>query len=314
MNSIERKSKNKLIFYICGISIPLLQFLFFYVFIVFDSVLMAFQTLEMYTGKVLGFTVNNFVEVFKAFFSGGTNIDPSQTDMLSVFKNSVILFFISILIGSPLNILFSNYLYKKKAGYKFFQIMLFVPQILSAVVMSRVYVFFAGDGVGDIGKLFGVTINNLLGSEDPNRQYIWLLVFRFWTMFGGGVLMYTSTMSGIPVEVVESAELDGITPFKELIFITLPMIYPTFVTFMVVNVASIFTDQMHLYTFYGQTTNATGKLTLGYYIYAKAAAWNGQWGDGFSYLSALGVVLSAIAIPLTLGAKRLLEKIGPSFE
>ena len=44
--------------------------------------------------------------------------------------------------------------YKKKDGYKFFQIMLFVPQILSAVVMSRVYVFFAGDGVGDIGKLF----------------------------------------------------------------------------------------------------------------------------------------------------------------
>ena len=132
-------------------------------------------------------------------------------------------------------------------------------------------------------------------------------------MFGGSVLVYTSTMSGIPTEVVESAQLDGITPFKELIYITMPMIYPTFVTFMLVNVAALFTDQMHLYTFYG-TTSGSLAPTLGYYIFKSADEWSSRLGNNYAYLSALGVTLSAIAIPLTFGAKKLLEKIGPSFE
>ena len=312
MNSIERKSKSKLIFYICGISIPLLQFLFFYIFIVFDSVLMAFQTLEQYSTIATGFTLKNFAEVFKAFF--GTPTVDSSTKLFGVFKNSLLLYVISLLFATPLNILFSNYLYKKRAGHKVFQIMLFLPQILSSVVMSRIFMFFASQGLNEVAKVFGGTIPNLLSKQDPNRQFIWLMVFRFWAMFGGSVLVYTSTMSGIPVEVVESAELDGITPVKELFHITLPMIYPTFVTFMVVNVASIFTDQMHLYTFYGATTDSVGKMSMGYYIFAKTMAWNSEQGEKFAYLSALGVTLSAIAIPTTLLAKKLLEKIGPSFE
>lgn len=309
MNSIERKNKNKLIFYICGISIPLLQFLFFYVFIVFDSILMAFQVLDE-QGTVLGFTVNNFVEVFKVFL--GKSTVEKDIYLLGVLKDSIILFFVSILFGSTSNILFSNYLYKKKAGHKFFQIVLFIPQILSAVVMSRVYMYFVTQGVGDIGALFGLKIFSLM--KDSLSKFIWLIVFSLWSGFGAGVLMYTSTMSGIPVEVVESAQLDGITPFKELIFITMPMIYPTFVTFMVVNVASIFTNQMHLYTFYGQNIDSVGgHSTLGYYLFARAAMWDGSW-DKYAYLSALGVVLSLVAIPLTLGTKKLLEKVGPSFE
>ena len=142
------------------------------------------------------------------------------------------------------------------------------------------------------------------------------MVFSIWSGFGTGVLMYASTMSGISKEIVESAELDGITPFKELLYITIPMIYPTLVTFMVVGVAGIFTNEMSLYLFNGNFGATQDIYTIGYYLFKEARIAGGslQDFDKFTYLSAFGLMLSVIAIPLTFVVKWLLEKFGPSVE
>ena len=230
------------------------------------------------------------------------------------FLNSFKSYFFQLIFCTGLGVLFSNYIYKKNFGHKFFQIILFLPKILSAVVLAVVFTYCLNEGAVLIAKkLFDTKITALLFSEQTKFNYV--LFFTIWSSFGTGVLMYTSTMSGISREVVESAQLDGITPLKELIFITLPMIYPTLTTFLVVNFAAIFTDQMNLYTFYGMSGSPKENWTVGYYIYKEAQLASGysDWQQ-FAYLSAFGLILSAVAIPTTLVFKRFLEKIGPSFE
>ncbi|MBO4594750.1 MAG: sugar ABC transporter permease, partial [Clostridia bacterium] len=155
-----------------------------------------------------------------------------------------------------------------------------------------------------------------MGGTDP--KFVVMMIFTIWSGFGTAVLIYTSTMSGIPTEVVESAKLDGITPFKELIFITMPMIYPTFVTFMLVNFAALFTNEMSMFLMFNyDTSRSRGDSTIGYFLFARAYMANHDGIQGLSemsYLSAFGILLSIIAIPLTFLVKRLLEKFGPSFE
>lgn len=301
----KQKNVGKLIFYICGLALPILQFVIFYVIVNFDTILLAFQNYDRVSNSYF-FSLSNFPQVWKDVF--GKNPEYSLKD---AFLNSFKYYFVSLVFCTGLGLLFSNYIYKKCFGNKFFQIILFLPKILSVVVLSVVFIYALNDGVPAIvEKVLNKDIRGLFTNNDTKFNYI--LAFTIWSSFGTGVLMYTSTMTGISQEIVESAQLDGITPLKEFIYITLPMIYPTLSTFLVVNFAAIFTDQMNIYTFY-QYNAPQEHWTVGYYIYQRAqlaSAYNDY--QQYAYLSAFGLILSAIAIPTTLLFKRILEKVGPS--
>ena len=308
MNGIEKKDRRKLLFYICGISLPVVHFVVFYVIVNFNSVMMAFQNYDVYENKFF-FSLSNFSNVWKDIFKG------HGEGLGAAFLNSLKYYAVSVVFSTGFNILFSNYIYKKNFGHRFFQITLFLPKILSAAVLSVVFMHLLNEGAQNVVKeLFGRRINGLLSNELTKFNYI--MLFTIWSGFGTGVLMYTSTMSGISCEVVESAQLDGITPFKELVYITIPMIYPTLVTFMVVNFSAIFTEEMSLYLFYGYFGGQTlDNMTIGYYLFkeARLAQSFSDYGR-YTYLSAFGLMLSAVAIPLTFAFKKFLEKVGPSFE
>ena len=301
----KQKNVGKLIFYICGLALPILQFVLFYVIVNFDTIILAFQNYDKSTNTYF-FSLSNFPEVWKNVV--GKNLELSLKD---AFLNSFKYYFVSLIFCTGLGLLFSNYIYKKCFGSKFFQIILFLPKILSVVVLSVVFIYTLNNGVPEImEKVFNKEIRGLFTNNETKFNYI--MAFTIWSSFGTGVLMYTSTMTGISQEIVESAQLDGITPLKEFIYITLPMIYPTLSTFLVVNFAAIFTDQMNIYTFY-QYHAPQEHWTVGYYIYQSAQ----QAGNDYqqlAYLSAFGLVLSVIAIPTTLLFKKLLEKIGPSVD
>ena len=79
---------------------------------------------------------------------------------------------------------------------------------------------------------------------------------------------------------------------------------------MVVSITGFFTNQIHLYSFYGPTAPSS-LHTFGYYLYAETL----QAGFfEYPYLSAMGMLMTAIAIPLTLLARWLLTRFGPSVE
>ena len=101
--------------------------------------------------------------------------------------------------------------------------------------------------------------------------------------------------------------MDGATGLKEFFHITLPSVYPTITTFIVVGVAGIFTNQFHLYSFY--RGGAPNELwNLGYYLYAetqKVTAANSM--AEYPLLSAIGLLITVVVIPLTFIVKGLME-------
>ncbi len=302
-NSINN-NKGRLLFYIAGVAFPVLQFIVFYVIVNARSILFAFQRYDMTQGYYLSFS--NFEKIFAS----------EQTSMLlKACSNSLMVYLIHLVFGTGLGIVFSNYIYKKNPGHKLFQIILFLPQILSVVVMAPVFRFFVDEGVPQIMKIFGYNVKPLLSNADT--RLLFMVIFTLWSSYGVSVLMYTSTMSGIDTSIVESAQLDGITPMKEFIFITVPCIFPTIISFIVIGLAEFFVRQENIYTFYGEGPlgNDKGIMTIGYFVYASTRQATGHMNyDQYTFLSALGLILSAIAIPVTLGVRKLLEKYGPSVD
>lgn len=72
--------------------------------------------------------------------------------------------------------------------------------------------------------------------------------------------------------------------------------------------AGIFTNQMNLFSFFGPKAE-NSLSTFGYYLYSNTQS---ATTADYPYLSSMGIVMTFIAVPLTLLVKFLLEKFGPS--
>jgi ABC-type sugar transport system permease subunit len=131
--------------------------------------------------------------------------------------------------------------------------------------------------------------------------------------FAGGLIVYLSAMSSISKEVLEYGQLEPLSSFKELIYIVIPLIFPTIVTYIVITIGGFFINAGHFYSFFGgNATHYTPFDTLGYYFFIKVAGNKAVTEADFTYAAAGGILFTLIVAPVTIITKNLLEKYGPS--
>lgn len=288
-------------FYLSIVAFPILQFLIFFVYMNLNSFALAFQKYDFDVGKFVWNGLHNFKNIF---------LDFSRDESMSAsVKNSLILFFFNLVFSNFGTIVFSYYIYKNHVGSKIFKVILYAPHIISNVIVVLMFTEFVDTIIPKIWlDLFNKEISPLLNPDNMTRRYVTVLFFCIWISFGTQVLVYSGTMSSISESIIESAKLDGITPVKELFLIVIPMIWPTTITFLLSALAGLFTNQMHLFSFFGANAEPSMQ-TFGYLLYSRVQ--QGTMAD-YPYLSALGLLMTCVAAPITLLVRRLLEKYGPS--
>ncbi len=294
-----RKQK-KLLFYILVLAYPIFQTLVFYIYTHFNSILLAFQDHKIENGVYsIGFAgFKNFQTAFKLL-----------GDKMFMVKNSLIMYALNLLVGMTLALIFSFYIYKKYRGSKIFQFVLFAPHLISSVVFALLFKYIATDVYM---KLFDAQFGLL---DNLDTRFGTVLFYNLWISFGSNVILFSGSMSGIDESIVEAAEIDGANILQEFIHVTIPMIFPTFVSFVVIGMVGIFTHQMALFVLFGNNGMEIG--TLGYYLYVEASLSDVIPSGGrasFSELSALGVILTLIITPIVITTKKLLTKYGPSVD
>lgn len=298
------RNKKRLIFYILILVLPLLQFAVFYIYVNFNSIVMAFSTYE--DGG------NGYIQTF-----GWSQFTQNMSTVFNMFKdnsyiitNSLILFCFETLIGLPLALIFSYFLYKKRPGHKIFRVTLFLPQIISGVVFASIYVYLLSSIASFVGD---PSVNFLSAQAGVDKNRIAMIIFAVAMSFGVNVLLFSGSMGNINPSLVEAAELDGCNSIQEFIHVTLPCIFPTVISFIIVGLAGIFTNQMFL----AHIKISHHEIdTLGYFLYYQAAASDyakhGNETLTFPELSCISLLITAVLFPLTMGVKKLLEKYGPS--
>lgn len=303
---VNYRKRKRMLFFAALVAFPIIQFSICYIYVNFNSFLLAFRHYE-FAKQGIGFEVSwvgfdNFKEAISLI-----------SERTYMFKNSFLNFFWTVLIGLTLALTFSYYIYKKYVLSDLFRLVLFMPKILSGVVFCLLFKYLANDVyVYVMQKVFNVEeVMGLL--DNPATKLGAVLFFNVWVGFGVNVLMFTGSMSGIDESVVESAHLDGVNTIQEFFYITFPLIWPTFTSFFTINVAGFFTDQMGLHTLFG--TGANDISTFGYYLYINTAAGELVASDttpAFTVLSAMGLMATAIMLPLVLTLRKTLRKYGPS--
>ena len=293
--------RDDIIFYSVMAFLPLTQFFLMYICVNFNSVLLAFKNVNPLNESAV-FTFDNIIAAFETLASA---------EFLQFEQNSVLLFLFVAGIGTCCGLFFSFYIYKQYAFSNAFKIILYLPSIISAVVMAIIFSNFAEIAIpAYVEKFTGTKIKGLIDNADT--VFGTVVFYNVWISFGTSVLLYSNNMSGISEEIVESAHLDGASGFQEFWFIALPQVYPVVTTFIITNVAGIFTNQFQVYTLIPSNVDNSVK-SLGYYIFKEAAGVADSPSDiVYAKLSAIGIILTCICVPLTFGVRYLMEKFGPS--
>lgn len=303
---VMTRTQKRNLFFGLMIIVPIVIFIIFYVIVNFNSIILAFKRYEPKTGVgEVGYNVSfagfdNFASIIKLIGTG---------ENWKMVRNSIILWACKTCIGIPFSILFSYYVYKRRLASGFFRVILFLPNVISNIIMVSMFRYF-------VEAIFGADVLRNAATALPT-----IMFYHIWLGFASQTLLFTSAMSSINESVVESAQLDGASSIQELWYITVPMIFSTFTTFIVMGIAVMFTDQMSLVTFYDKFSAPESVRTVGFFLFWKIleatdyleTSWavNG-YHFTYSELSAFGLMISVIIIPLSIGVKKLLEKVGPS--
>jgi len=256
----------------------------------------------------------NYGKVFDIIFSRPpyNTIDSGIINYRSVL-NSLSLIPLALFVNMPLTILFAYGIFKKIPCYGAFRILLFLPSLISSVVLCMCFQMLIGDkGVMvNIFRILGLTgewpadlgvwpYGGWLGN--PETAWGTILVFSIINGVSGNLIYFTSTMARLPASVFESADLDGASSLRQFFSIVVPMIWPTITTMTVTLVAGVFTWIMPslLMTNGGQYYSTTIGLMIT--VTVKNDMYN-------TVMSAFGVIVAVFGTVIIVSIKTLMEKM-----
>jgi multiple sugar transport system permease protein len=181
-----------------------------------------------------------------------------------------------------------------------YRAVLYLPSILPVFAISLIFIYLLNPAYGMVNALLGLVglpSPNWLG--DPTYARISLVMIA---QLGAGqwALVFLAGLRGIPIELYESAEIDGAGAWTKFRRITLPLMTPVILYDIIIGLSlglQVFTSAFILTGGGGGRGGGAGPdnalLTYVYYLYKQAFQF-GQMG----YAAALSVVLFVVSLIL----------------
>lgn len=292
------KKDGSLIFIIVLLAIPVVHWIIFWLYVNMQTIFLAFM--DSRTGA---FTFNNFYTLWESLVS------PYANSIGISVKNTFVYFGQSLLISMPLCLVIAFFLYKRIFGYPFFRVMFYLPVIVSGVVMTTVYTQII-DPSGPLG-----IIMKQLGLEMPREGYLarpesattMIAIYCIWTSFTGNVLLFGGGMSRIPLEVLEAAKIDGCGPFREIVNIVFPLIWPTVSTQIVFLFTGMFNSSGPILLF---TNGQYETSTINFWIFKQVYGDGTIGGTGkYNLVSCAGVCFTILGVVVITIVRKIFDKV-----
>ncbi len=228
-----------------------------------------------------------------------------------VMKNTLGISFWRLVIGFPLPIIFALFLNELRSlkFKRIIQTVSYLPHFISWVVLGGILMVW----LEDIGLISTILVK--LGIiENPTHflaypEYFWGIVVTsdIWKEIGWRCIIYISAVSGINIELYESATMDGAGRFRKMWNITLPGIRLTISVLLILTVSRMLESNFEQIFVLRNSLNSQASETIDIYVYNV-----GIRTQRYSLATAIGVFRSFVALLLLLGSNEITKKLTDS--
>ncbi len=232
----------------------------------------------------------------------------TTNDAFIITRNTILYNLAFIIVGNVLGIIvgiaLSELLSKKLQ--KLFQTTILLPQLISMIIVAYIVFGFLSNESGWIN-------NTILGDENSINFYAtkayWPLILIFvnaWKGLGYSSIIFLSSIVGIDKSLYEASYVDGCGRWRQIRSITLPLLKPTIITLVLIQVGRIFYSDFGL--FY-QVPMDSGSLyavtqTIDTYVYRSLMQTN-----NISMASAASAYQSVVGFIIVLVFNLIVRKI-----
>lgn len=200
-------------------------------------------------------------------------------------------------LGIVTGLLIAVLLNQKVPGQRVFRTIFFLPKVLTGVAVLLLWLWVFNPDFGPINvflRAVGVS-NPPLWFSDPTWAKPALVIMSVWSA-AGGYIIYLASLQGIPRHLYEAAMLDGASPARQFLSITVPMMSPTIFFKLITGIAGAFQfwEAALIVSDGGKGGPSYSTLFYGLYMWQKAFN-DYQMG----YASAMAWVLLVIILMIT---------------
>lgn len=286
--------RGQLIFIWTILTIPILNWLIFWLYVNADSIMLAFKNIDYANGGVEYWTLDNFKEVALLFKEG---------NFLHYGWNTFKYWILSVIMGVPWSIILAYTFHKKLRGMKVYRVMMYLPSIICTVALAGIFSsFISGNGVlGEIlTDVFQWERIPAWFAEDEYATNM-LLFYSFFFSVAGNYVLYSGAMANVDKEITEAAYMDGVGMMEEILYIDIPLMWPTISMTIVTSIAGILgaSGAILVFTPYMEST-----YTFSYWIFDQVRRY-----QAYYIPSALGLCFTLVVFPLTLLVRKLVDKM-----
>lgn len=193
-----------------------LGFIIFFISPTIMSFFYSFTNWSVYNSTLEFRGLDNYIQLFKDKKTiGAVGNTIKYALLITVFQNVIA-------------ILLAVYLNKKVAGVNFVKSLVFLPAVLSILVVGFLfqYIMTSADYglLNNIIQAFGGEPVNWLG--DGKIALYSVLITQVWQWSGWSMVIYFANLQTIDGSLYEAADIDGANSVSKFFKITLPLLYP----------------------------------------------------------------------------------------
>lgn len=273
--------------------------------------------LPLLTGIVVFFLWPIFQTFYFSFTKWGvfggstwTGIDNyvrlvSDPELYSSIGNTLVYTAI-VSLGVPLAVYLASLL--NTPGLRFaslYRVLFFLPYIAMPTAIAMVWrIIFNGD-FGILNYLLSfVGIDGPYWVSTPGFAIVAVAIVGLWSSLGFSMIVLGAGLKNIPVEYYEAAELDGASPSRRFLSITIPLLTPSIFFVLVITVISSFQLFDLLYAILGSANPVLPKsMSLVYFFYQAGFVTNEK-----GYAAAIAMVIFVMIGLVTLLQFRLQKR------
>ncbi len=216
--------------------------------------------------------------------------DPLFYKALSVTFNYVLF---SLPVKLVFGVVLALFLNMKLKGMNVYRTIFYIPAVISGVSVSLMWMSLLQPDTGIVNSFL-----SMIGIEGPRWFWDpkWALVsvasISIWRV-GGSAVIYLAGLQNIPPQLYEAAEIDGAGKFKQFWKVTLPLLTPTLLFQLIIEMIGCFKVFTEAFVI---TEGGPVKATYFYLLYFYQEAFQ---NSNPGYASALVVILVIIIMTFT---------------
>lgn len=257
----------------------------------------------MFTDHLTGaFSFKNFTWAYEELFAG------AATSNIALALQNTFKFFLMHCAIVPVTMFFSYLIFRKSIGHNFSRLALYLPGAVSGIMMSLIYAKIM-ESTGPLMQ----TIQTVTNSAEPivmrvENGIMYIMLYDIFVGVGANLILWLGGMNRIPYDLIEYGKLEGIGPFREFTKVVLPLIWPTFVTMITLQIIGLFGSSGSVLVL---TDGEFGTYTLAFWMYKMVQ--ENLVGE-YNHVAALGMIFTILTIPIVIICRKIMNRFGEEVE